>query len=60
MPFERGFTLLEILAALAIAVIGIMAVAKTTHSAVDLLQSTENRVLVYDTLMTSSIGFGPC
>lgn len=45
MQLDKGFTLLEILAALAIAVIGIMAVAKTTHSAVGLLQSTEDRVL---------------
>lgn len=45
MQLERGFTLLEILVALAIAVIGIMAVAKTTHSAVSLQQTTEDRVL---------------
>lgn len=45
MRSEKGFTLLEILAALAIAVVGIMAVAKTTHSAVGLLQSTEDRIL---------------
>lgn len=45
MTSERGFTLLEILAALAIAAIGIMAVVKTTHSAVELLQATEDRTL---------------
>lgn len=45
MRAERGFTLLEILAALAIAVIGIAAVAKATSSAVDVLQTTEDHVL---------------
>ena len=45
MRAERGFTLLEILAALAIAVVGIAAVAKATSSTVDVVQTTENRVL---------------
>ena len=45
MKVERGFTLLEILAALAIAVVGIAAVVNTTTTAVDILQSTENRIL---------------
>ena len=42
---QSGFTLLEILAALAITVIGIAAVVKVTGSAVDVLQTTEDRVL---------------
>lgn len=45
MQHNRGFTLLEILAALAITVIGIAAVVKVTGSAVDVLQTTEDRVL---------------
>lgn len=45
MKVERGFTLLEILAALAIAVVGIAAVVNTTTTAVEILQSTENRIL---------------
>ena len=45
MRAERGFTLLEILAALAIAVVGIAAVAKATSTTVDVVQTTENRVL---------------
>ena len=42
---ERGFTLLEILAALAIAAVGFAAVAKTTGSAATVLQATEDRML---------------
>lgn len=42
---QRGFTLLEILAALAITVIGIAAVVKVTGSAVDVAQTAEDRVL---------------
>ncbi len=45
MPVERGFTLLEILAALAIAAVGIAAVAKATGGAASVLQVTENRLL---------------
>jgi general secretion pathway protein I len=41
----QGFTLLEILAALAITVIGIAAVVKAAGSAVDLVQTTEDRIL---------------
>lgn len=42
---ERGFTLLEIIAALAIAAVGIAAVAKTTGSSASVLQVTEARLL---------------
>lgn len=45
MKAEHGFTLLEILAALAIAAVGIAAVVSTTNSAINVLQSTENRSL---------------
>lgn len=45
MRVEQGFTLLEVLAALAIAVVGIAAVAKATSSAIDVLQTTEDHVL---------------
>lgn len=42
---DDGFTLLEILAALAIAAVAFAAVAKTTGSAVAVLQATEDRML---------------
>lgn len=42
---ESGFTLLEILAALTIAAVGITAVMKTTGSAVSVLQRTEDRMI---------------
>ena len=45
MRVERGFTLLEILAALAIAAIGIAAVVNTTSTAADILKTTEDRIL---------------
>ena len=45
MRSDRGFTLLEILAALAIVIIGIAAVTKATKGAVDVLQTTEDHVL---------------
>ena len=45
MRFERGFTLLEILVALAIAVVGISAIVKSAGGAIDTLQSSENRIL---------------
>lgn len=45
MKGERGFTLLEILAALAIAAVGIAAVAETTGSAVSIMQSVEDRAM---------------
>jgi general secretion pathway protein I len=42
---ERGFTLLEILAALTIAAIGIAAVMQTAGNATSVLQQTEDRLL---------------
>jgi general secretion pathway protein I len=45
MRFERGFTLLEILVALAIAVVGISAIVKSAAGAIDTLQSSEDRIL---------------
>ena len=45
MRSDCGFTLLEILAALAIVIIGIAAVTKATKGAVDVLQTTEDHVL---------------
>ncbi|MDJ0956070.1 MAG: type II secretion system minor pseudopilin GspI [Arenicellales bacterium] len=45
MRADRGFTLLEILAALAIVIIGIAAVTKATKGAVEVLQTTEDHVL---------------
>jgi len=45
MQFERGFTLLEILVALSIAVVGISAIVKSAGGAIDILQSSEDRVL---------------
>ena len=45
MRFERGFTLLEILVALAIAVVGISAIVKSAGGAIDTLQSSEDRIL---------------
>ena len=45
MRADCGFTLLEILAALAIVIIGIAAVTKATKGAVDVLQTTEDHVL---------------
>ena len=43
MQFERGFTLLEILVALSIAVVGISAIVKSAGGAIDILQSSEDR-----------------
>jgi len=45
MRLEFGFTLLEILVALVITVVGISAIVKTAGGAVDILQTTEDRVL---------------
>ena len=45
MRRSAGFTLLEILAALAIAVVGISAVVQTMGGAVDILQTSEDRTL---------------
>lgn len=45
MPAERGFTLLEILAALAIVAVGIAAVAKATGNHINTSQLTEDRLL---------------
>lgn len=45
MRFESGFTLLEILVALSIAVVGISAIVKSAGGAIDILQSSEDRVL---------------
>ncbi len=47
MPAERGFTLLEIIVALAIAAVGIAAVAKTTGGAAAVMQATEERMVAY-------------
>ena len=44
-PAERGFTLLEIIVALAIAAVGIAAVAKTTGGAAAVMQLTEDRMV---------------
>ena len=44
-PAERGFTLLEIIVALAIAAVGIAAVAKTTGGAASVMQLTEDRMV---------------
>lgn len=45
MPVERGFTLIEILVALAIVAIGIGAVAKATGNHINTAQLTEDRLL---------------
>ena len=45
MRVDRGFTLLEILAALVIVTVGIAAVAKATKGAVEVLQTTEDHIL---------------
>ena len=42
---ESGFTLLEILAALTIAAVGITAVMQTTGSSISVLQRTEDRMI---------------
>lgn len=45
MNRNQGFTLLEILAALTITVVGITAVVKAAGSAVDVVQTSEDRIL---------------
>jgi general secretion pathway protein I len=46
-PVQRGFTLLEVLAALAIAATGLLAVARIVSTSVEVSDATDNRAVAY-------------